>query len=267
LQPVANFDGNVKSRLRHEHTFPDIDLALDEFPERATQRAAVERFLDTAIRVKVCVNPSGRISGELDNIGPGHNMPSGAAQDRRVWIEVVSYDALGNVLFSSGVVPDGSPVVEMEAEDPDLVLLRDQTFDKNGEPAHMFWEVATINDEHTIPGVITTELIKDGMEDQDYYAPVYPFSYPSSEGSGLPTRVTLIIHVRPVGLEVIDDLIKTGHLEDRHRDALPTFSVLPNRGLDASKLPTDVTVEWTTEALERSNGCVQTGESLRSTSP
>jgi hypothetical protein len=211
------------------------------------------------------VDQSGRISGELDNIGPGHNMPSGAAQDRRVWIEVVSYDETGGVLFSSGVVPDGTPVADLEADEPDLVLLRDRGFDDTGEPAHMFWDVASIDQERTMPGVLTTDLLtKDGQEDPDYYAPLYAFRYPRSDGTGLPARVTLVVHVRPIGLEVIDDLIDSGHLEERHRDALPTFSVLPNRGLDDTKLRTDVTVEWTPAAFEQSNGCVQTGESLRS---
>lgn len=57
----------------HEHTFGGIDEALTDWPEKAGQQAAIGG--------KLCVPPNngGQIEVTLDDRGPGHHWPSGAA--------------------------------------------------------------------------------------------------------------------------------------------------------------------------------------------
>ena len=54
----------------------------------------------------ICLDPPGTLSVRTDNITARSHVPSGAAQDRRVWVEVIAYDASGTKIFSSGEVGD-----------------------------------------------------------------------------------------------------------------------------------------------------------------
>ena len=76
-----------------------------------------------------------------------HSSPTYITDDR-----VVAYTG-DEVIYQSGVFADGE-VVSTET-DPDLWLLRDETFDENGNETHMFWNVADIN-EKTLPVQLTT---------------------------------------------------------------------------------------------------------------
>src|SRR5690606_1252249 len=49
--------------------------------------------------------------------------------------------------------------------------------------------------------------------------------------AGVPDRVEVLVHVRPVGLEILEDLSQTGHLRRAIVDAAPTFDLIPNRHL------------------------------------
>jgi hypothetical protein len=56
--------------------------------------------------------------------------------------------------------------------------------------------------------------------------------------SAMPDRVTARIKIRPVGLDVIDDLIESGDLDPLVRDEIPTFDVGRSE-----------TLEWTADAV------------------
>jgi hypothetical protein len=205
----------------------------------------------------LCVDPSGtgQMTVTLDNIGMGHNFPSGATQDRRVWLELIAYDARDQVLYSSGVVDDQTPVVEAEAADDRLILLRDKTFDRDGNVAHMFWDVATY-ESNTIPGVITNDRWNpDGTENPDFNKPLRTVSYLGPVGL-VPDTVTLRVLVRPMGLEVIDELIATAGLDPSIRDRLPTFDIVPDRRAVGDGIENDVTLRW---RLSNQQQCVESG--------
>ena len=77
----------------------------------------------------------------------GHNQPSGAAQDRRMWLEFLAYDASGKLLdqVSSGNIADGEIEEKPEGDpkhDPHLLMFRDRIYDAQGKPVHMFWQAA-----------------------------------------------------------------------------------------------------------------------------
>jgi hypothetical protein len=254
VEPIAP---GGPARNRHRHEMAAVDVPLDPFPDTgaperdaelaAEQRAELERLLDATLRVEICVQAlpgdAAAVYVTLDNASAGHDFPSGAAHDRRVWVELVAYRE-NTVLYQSGVVGEGEPVLAVD--DADLWIFRDEVFDAAGEPAHMFWEIADYV-ERTIPVQVTND-----PSDPRYYLShaVRRFPRAGEESiAGLPDRVTVRVRLRPVGLDVIDDLISTGHLESSVRDAMPTLDLLPNRRLagseasDLASLP-EVSMEW-----------------------
>ena len=142
LEPVA--PGGPARRL-HSHRFPAVDLPIDREPDEVT-RQAVQSFLDTSLQSALCVRGLGgqdaQIQLVLDNVAAGHAWPSGSAQDRRAWVELVAY-AQGAPFYQSGVVPVGSSVSGLE--DPDLWLIRDCMFDATGNETHDFGQRRTTN--------------------------------------------------------------------------------------------------------------------------
>lgn len=244
---IADAPGVVTRPARHVHTFPGVDLALTPFPQAAEQRAAVESALDVTLRAELCVVElpgAAVIEALLDNVGAGHRWPSGAAQDRRAWAEVRAFSGASEI-YASGVVADGEPV--SESTDPDLWLLRDYVTDSAGQEAHMFWEVAAYDNDCgtpgpgcTIPGAVTIDSASP-----DYYITHVTRRFPRDTTiSGVVDRVTLRMRIRPMALEVLDDLVQTGHLAASVKDAMPTLDLLPNREIS------DVTLEWTPEGTE-----------------
>jgi Cytochrome c554 and c-prime len=252
-------------RTLHEHQFPGVDTALVPFPNTGDtaldqsiaveQNSMVQTLLDTTLRVDVCVQslPSGAalIEITLDNLNAGHHWPSGASQDRQAWVEVKAY-ANGELepIYQSGVVPAGGSVNDLQ--DPDLWLFRDLATDQNGAPAHMFWDVAAVTT-GTIPGPVT-----NNPSDPSYYLTHAIRKFPRTSGMNIPAipeRVSVRVRITPIGRDVLDDLVQTGHLDPALRDRMPTLDLVPNRHLAAvpglSALG-EVTFEWS--AATRDSG-------------
>ncbi|HEY8080219.1 MAG TPA: multiheme c-type cytochrome, partial [Labilithrix sp.] len=151
LQPIAQAPG-VFARRKHEHTFPAIDSALTSFADTDTQKTEVKALLDTTLQSALCVGPAkNQIRVFVDNVAAGHSFPSGAAQDRRVWTEVIAYSA-GASIYQSGVTADDQPIVK--STDPDLWLLRDCIFDDAGNEVRMFW-LAASTESNALPAQAT----------------------------------------------------------------------------------------------------------------
>jgi hypothetical protein len=152
----------------------------------------------------------------LDNVFSGHMLPSGASADRRAWVELIAYDDQDQVLFQSGVVADGQPVAALpELGDTQLWQIRDHAYDESGAVAHMFWDVREVQSELLPPSVTNdpTDPAYNHTVARTYLLPVPP------------ARVTARVRMRPVGLDLLDDLIASGHLEPVIRDRVPTFSL------------------------------------------
>jgi hypothetical protein len=232
-------DANVPLRPsgRHEHTFAGIDVALTDWPEQEAQRAAIDRDLKNAISPRLCVVPldGGRIDYRLDNIFVGHMWPSGAAQDRRAWAEVVAYDADGAVLFSSGVVPDGTDPEEIG--DPNLWELRDFATKADGSSAHMFWDVAEVESSLLKPAV--TRDPNDPLFDHSTTRQYLVLGLTPQIA-----RVTAKVHIRPIGFDVLDDLVASGHLDSSVAAGVPTFTL------------SGTEMEWTPETADPASLCV-----------
>ncbi len=227
---AADFEGVFLRRV-HDHKMVGVDVALTPFPEMEAQRAQIQRDLDTTVRAELCVvERAGEtaITVGLENQGAGHGFPSGAAQDRRVWVELTAYDATEAVVFESGVVAEGEPVTAVELGDPNLWRLGDRIFGEAGQEVHMFWEAASVESELLMPPTASAPsdpAWTDIHRSRTYLVP-----------TTLPARVTLRVLVRPMGLDVLQSLVDSGDLDEEYLTKIPTFSL----GLAA--------LEWTATA-------------------
>jgi hypothetical protein len=219
-KPIAQVAG-APLRRTHSHTFPGIDLALTPFPDTQRQREQVQTLLDTTLQSAICVQQfggTGQVSVVIDNVAAGHSFPSGAAQDRRAWVELIAYDASNNVLLQSGVVPDGEAAVH--STDPNLWMVRDCMFDEAGKEAHMFWEAATI-ESNLFPALISFDV-----SSPDFYKGHKQKFFPANGATiPMPARITMRVRLEIVGYDVIDDLIASGDLDPAVRNAFSTLVV------------------------------------------
>lgn len=234
--PVADVPG-APVRTMHEHLWPGIDVALTEFPHTEAMRSAVE---DCQLRLGLSfftleVTPPDLFTFQMEN-SAGHNTPSGATHDRRMWLEFLAYDAQGNLLEqSSGDIADDAieehPKGHAE-HDPQLLMFRDRLYDRAGKPIHMFWEAEKSAaypegyESHALPVATTTYV-------EGKHAVVKQYRAAGPDG-GLPARVTARLRMRPMGLDVLQDLVDSSDLDPAVLTQMPTFTF-------------GATIEWTPE--------------------
>jgi hypothetical protein len=222
--PVAQVTGTtMPARYTYAHDFPGVDIALPGYAAAGADTAKVQEFLQTTLQGALCVTQTGGIRVIVDNVDAGHFWPSGSAQDRRAWAEVIATKG-GQTIYQSGVVPDGTPVASI-TNDPDLWLLRDCMFDASGKQVDMFWEAASYEG-NALPAPTTFD-----MTQMAFYKTHVVQSFPRAVGSTLPQmpdQVTLRIRLQPIGLDVLQDLVKSGDLKDMSVLAnMPTWDVVP----------------------------------------
>jgi len=207
-------------RRAHSHTFAGVDVALTEdAPEREAQAEEIQASLDGSIWIEACFVPTGdqvAMSVTLENIASGHDWPS-CSRDRRAWLEVIAYDASGAIIGSSGAAADDQALSELD--DADLWNISYRFYDGAGEEIHYPWELvyaeSSVND--TLPAPRTLS------EEEDTWLETHVtrgFSMP-----GDAARIALRLRMRPVVLDLVDDLIDGGELEPSLRDALPTYTI------------------------------------------
>ncbi len=242
--PIADGLGpSAPLRARHAHTFAGVDVALSAFPDTGDtdldqasaeqQRAELQRLLDSTLRLEVCVLK--RFTGDatvkvtLDNATAGHHFPTGAAQDRRAFVEVRAFAAEAETPFyETGVVPAGQGVASLD--DPDLWLLRDRMFDANGVEVHQFWQAAELK-EGTLPVATSLDPLSPG-----FIAGHALRQFPSQgQLKQTPERVTVRVRLEPIGREVLADLVDSGHLDAADAQAFTVHDLLPNRHLASAK--------------------------------
>jgi hypothetical protein len=258
---------NAPLRSRHAHTFAGVDVALEPFPDtgdlaldqasRDVQSRELTRLLDSSLRLEVCV--FNRFDGEasikvtLDNATVGHHFPSGAAQDRRAFVEVRAFAEAADVPFyESGVVGEGQAVATLD--DPDLWLLRDRLFDAAGNQVHQFWEAAELR-QATLPVATSLDPLAPGFL-AGHASRQFPRQGQLAEA---PARVTVRVRLEPIGREILDNLVGSGHLAAATAARMPTHDLLPNRHLGttpgaAPELATLGTVSFEWGAATREHG-------------
>ena len=216
------------TRELHRHLWPGVDVTLEnDFPGASAQAAAIACAFKDSLQLDLAKAADAvaleRVTVTLTNARIGHAFPSGAAQDRRAWVELVAYDADDNTVFERGVVDLGEVVGERQ---PELEVLRDRLFDAEARPVHMFWQAAA------------SEAHPRGYETQLLPVPA-PRGAPATRTSqyDLPAatvRVRARLRVQSIGLDVLDDfqgvhlpisegVIRRGYQGPRTR--VPTITV------------------------------------------
>jgi hypothetical protein len=233
---------DIDTTLRdvRDHRLAAADIALTDWPEMDAQRTAIETSQGPAYLPRICVSPDmgGSIQLRLDNSFAGHMLPTGAAHDRRVWVEMHAYDATDVELFATGVVADGE---DPDRSDPQLWEIKEEVSDGSGQPALFFWEIRSTDKTGLLRPTITLD---PNSPDYDHSTWKYYTNLPFYSQI---RRVTMAVHVRPLPFEIIDSLETSGHLSAAQaaqiRGALPTITPLGSN------------LEWL-PALADLGGCV-----------
>ncbi len=217
--PAARGKG-LPIRRTHEHLFPGVDVALTNFSGQDSQRAAIARDLDPALVSRLCVSqtPGGiRAEVTLENFSAGHMIPSGASQDRRMWLELVARSK-GHVVFESGTIASDAPA--NEATDPSIWLFRDRAFDEQDHETHMFWNIARV-ESMLLPPVVTA----DKSDPRYFHGKTRVFDIRGVEADAIETSVRL----RPIDHDLIEDLVASGDLPPTIAAEIPTFTLESTR--------------------------------------
>jgi len=208
--------------VSHEHLWPGVDVALTDFPDREAQRAAIECQLSLNTRIS-SIEHDGfggfTVSVETD---AGHSQPSGSAQDRRMWIEFIAYAADDSVIFESGNIADGELEEKPEGDpsrDRSLAMFRDRIFDEHGDPTHMFWKAAP-SEQH--PDGFRSPLLPAATEAMTAHALVAGYQI---AGADRIARITARVRIRPMGMDVLQDLVDSGDLDRALLAEVPTFTL------------------------------------------
>ena len=210
---IAVTSGAPTNRILHDHAMPGVDVALTDFPERDAQRAAVQANLDPALVVKLCVSPpvdGANVKLTLDNAFVGHRFPSGASYDRRVWAEVVAYRD-GNVVFESGVVPEGGSVLALG--DSGVWIFRTKLADAIGAEVKFQWQAAVAT-----PSFVPPAVTNDPKSMAYYHAVTKGYLVPLDAD-----RVTARLLIVPIDPELLADLVSSGDLDAAVPPRMPRF--------------------------------------------
>ena len=236
---IAEGDGlNVGSRTNgfHDHSLPAIDQAMTPFPNMDAQAIGVQTTLNPALTIigptpvagppapgGICLL-AGTLTVRMDTISTGHAYPSGASQDRRVWLEVIAYDASGTELFSSGKVGDNQDPEDLN--DPYLNCASPQTgqctgfWDRmtkeDGTPAHFFWDVR--NEQSFLLKPAVTLIPNDPAFDHSTTA-----TFNLSSIAPQIDKITARIRTRPFPYAVLDELVASGDLDPSIATSLKTL--------------------------------------------
>lgn len=211
---VANVDGAPIRRI-HDHSMPGVDVALTPWPETGPQLEAIRRDLKRTVLATLCVQP-GSIGPEivviLENVLAGHAFPSGVTHARRAWVELVALDGEAPILIS-GVVEDDEPIVELD--DENLWLMRSRIFDKDGTEVHFSWRAHSM-ESNLLPAGVTNDRSDPRFShavERSYLLPI------------LPSKVRMRVRMRPVGLEMFEELVESGDLAPEILDGVPTHTL------------------------------------------
>jgi hypothetical protein len=207
LEPIAAVAGSP-ARHFHSHLFPAVDLPLTPRPATDALATATQSFLDTSLQSALCVRGTGattQLQVVLDNVAAGHRFPSGATQDRRVWLQVTAY-ANDAIIYQSGMVPQDAAL--SAADRTDLFWLGDCLLGDQGQQVRMFWEAVDL-ESSLLPAQLTFDTT-----DPRYYQTHVAVDYPIAGGSigASPDRVTLDVRLAPFDLDVFDSLVDSGDL-------------------------------------------------------
>ncbi|HEY4182304.1 MAG TPA: multiheme c-type cytochrome [Kofleriaceae bacterium] len=248
---IADGEGlDVTSRPNgfHDHKLVAIDQALVEFPEKATQDAALKEFLGGSSAIVgpkprnapppggICLPGGGTVSVRVDALIPGHNFPSGSSFDRRAWIELQVFDASNNLMYSNGVVPDGTDPEDVMPTPPRAMFF-DKATKADGTEAHFIWDVAAIEpNDQSMAGsanVLMPAVTFDA--NSDLYDHSHTINFINIANLDMADRIEARLLVRPFAYKVLGDLVQSSDLDASFMGKVPTLEVDHSTWLRATK--------------------------------
>lgn len=142
-----------------------------------------------------------------------------------MWLEFMAYDENGGLLEGvSGNIGDGEIEEQPPGDpryDPNLLMFRDRIYGDQGQPVHMFWQAAPSNDH---PRGFESSLLPVRTAQLDVGTHGVQKQYRVSGAGGPPARVTARLRIRPIGVDVLEDLVASGDLDPAIVAQVPTFS-------------------------------------------
>ena len=136
-----------------------------------------------------------------------------------MWLELTAYDQNGKVIDQSGKIADDAAETNPQDSDIPLWSFNDRIFDAHGKEVHMFWDVAP------------SAAHPDGFESRSLPGPrsaapgTHTLTIPLQLSAAIPGRVELRVRIRPVGFDVLQDLVDSGDLDAGVRKQVPTLTV------------------------------------------
>lgn len=111
-------------------------------------RALLRSAAGLALRDAAAADGMLRFGVAVQNLGAGHNLPTGVIDQKYMWLEVVVRDASGTEIYHSGAFD-----AERGETDPNAVIWREDFIDSDGRriPDHLTFITAAIT--HVRPGV------------------------------------------------------------------------------------------------------------------
>ncbi|WP_345991618.1 multiheme c-type cytochrome [Sulfurimonas sp. HSL-1716] len=143
LRGASTDGGEIKSDIK-VHYFAGSNHFLVGLKNKAHEEQTLQ-LLRTSAKLDVDIK-DGKILVGVKNVGAGHNLPTGVADFRELWLDVTVQDKNNKTVFSSGkLTKDGS------IEKGSRVFMK--VFgDKNDKPVGlMFWKAAKLLSDTTIP--------------------------------------------------------------------------------------------------------------------
>ena len=168
--------------------------------------------------------------------------PSGAAQDRRVWLELKAFDSGNNLIFSSGNVGDTQDPEDINDPNLDCGDRSETQFalglhhhSDDGTPAHFFWEVASETSQLLRPGR-HERRVRPAFDHSTTARITLPVTSPFAQIDHMTAR----IRTRPFTYAALDDLVSSGDLDPMYARARSPRSIPSGAILTWSKAKSQV---------------------------
>jgi hypothetical protein len=96
-------DVAAPERVVHDHSFVGVDYPIDQ--KKDYQGKKRRKLLRSAVTLDARA-AGGKLTVTIENSGAGHNVPTGLAFARQMWLEVKMLDGAGRLLKGSGVLDE-----------------------------------------------------------------------------------------------------------------------------------------------------------------
>jgi DNA-binding beta-propeller fold protein YncE len=185
----------------HDHSFPGGNVTLATIFSDDAMRTALETNLKSAAGITAKKDASGVVTVTVQASGVGHLLPTGVADVRELWIEVVGLDGSGAALArvgapasDTGLIDDSGPRLGLDLADVDGKILRLHElglavaipFDRRAAPVQKTPLTIDASSVISASGVVTVQA-------ELHYRNVRPPFYRAATGdaTGLPPDVVI----------------------------------------------------------------------------